>query len=307
MKGYFSRNLLGALLVTMFVSLQAWAEEAMKPFILGNTPAGDRAQVAEAVEAALTAQGFTVVGKYSPYTNATIIAVTNDELKAAAAKNEFGGYAAAQRVTVTEAGGKIQVAYTNPTYMAAAYRMKTDLSAVKGKMEAALGKQADYGSADGVTEKKLRKYKYMIGMERFDSLDKHLLTEYPSHQEALKAVDDGLAAKRGGVEKVYRVDVPGKDETIFGVWIKDGEGGDKHIMDRIDFADVKSTPHLPYEVLVSGNNVYHLFARFRIAINFPDLSMMGSNSFMSIMSAPGAIQKSLTAAVSAPAAEKKGQ
>jgi len=75
-------------------------------------------------------------------------------------------------------------------------------------------------------------------------------------------------------------------------------------MDYIDFADVKSTAHLPYEVLVSGNRVYHLFARFRIAISFPDLSMMGSNSFMSIMSAPGAIKDALTETVT-PAAEKK--
>jgi hypothetical protein len=73
-------------------------------------------------------------------------------------------------------------------------------------------------------------------------------------------------------------------------------------MDYIDFADIKSTAHLPYEILVSGNKVYHLYARFRIAIDFPDLSMMGSNSFMSIMSAPGAIKDSLTETV---AAEKK--
>jgi hypothetical protein len=64
-------------------------------------------------------------------------------------------------------------------------------------------------------------------------------------------------------------------------------------MDYIDFGDVKSTAHLPYEILVSGNKVYHLYARFRIAISFPDLSMMGSNSFMSIMSAPGAIKDAL--------------
>ena len=55
----------------------------------------------------------------------------------------------------------------------------------------------------------------------------------------------------------------------------------------------KSTAHLPYEVLVSGNKVYALYARFRIAINFPDLSMMGANSFMNIMDAPEAIRKAL--------------
>ena len=68
---------------------------------------------------------------------------------------------------------------------------------------------------------------------------------------------------------------------------------DRFIMSEIDFHDVKSTAHLPYEVLVSGNKVYALYARFRIAINFSDLSMMGKNSFMNIMSSPNAIKDAL--------------
>ena len=65
---------------------------------------------------------------------------------------------------------------------------------------------------------------------------------------------------------------------------------DRFIMSEIDFRDIKSTAHLPYEVLVSGNKVYALYARFRIAISFPDLSMMGKNSFMNIMKTPDAIR-----------------
>jgi hypothetical protein len=42
--------------------------------------------------------------------------------------------------------------------------------------------------------------------------------------------------------------------------------------------------------------VYTLPAEFRIAISFPDLSMMGSNSFASIMCAPNAIKTALTKA-----------
>lgn len=59
------------------------------------------------------------------------------------------------------------------------------------------------------------------------------------------------------------------------------------------FKELKSTPHLPYEMLVADNKVYALYARFRIAINFPDLSMMGDNSFMRIKPAPEAIRKAL--------------
>jgi hypothetical protein len=73
--------------------------------------------------------------------------------------------------------------------------------------------------------------------------------------------------------------------------------GDNYIMEKIDFKKLKSTGHLPYEIVISKGTVYALPAEFRIAISFPDLSMMGDNSFMSIMCAPLAIQEALTTAV----------
>lgn len=74
---------------------------------------------------------------------------------------------------------------------------------------------------------------------------------------------------------------------------------DQYIMSVIDFGDLKGTAHLPYEILVSDKKVYALYARFRIAISYPDLKMMGSNSFMNIMEAPEAIRKALKKTVSA--------
>jgi hypothetical protein len=65
-------------------------------------------------------------------------------------------------------------------------------------------------------------------------------------------------------------------------------------MTEIDFKPIRSTGHLPYEILVTGSEVEALHARFRIAMNFPDLSMMGANSFMNIMPSPDAIMESLT-------------
>jgi len=80
------------------------------------------------------------------------------------------------------------------------------------------------------------------------------------------------------------------------------EGGNKYmddnfIMTEIDFKETRSTAHLPYEVLVNGGDIEALHARFRIAMNFPDLSMMGANSFMNIMPSPDAIKEALTKAV----------
>jgi len=68
---------------------------------------------------------------------------------------------------------------------------------------------------------------------------------------------------------------------------------DKFIMSTIDFQPLKSTAHLPYEVIVKGKKVYAFSAKFRIALSFPDLSMMGDNSFMKIKACPGAIESVL--------------
>jgi hypothetical protein len=283
--------LLSALL--LFGIGNAMAEDViLKPFVLASKGAGTVAEKTEQAKAALIAGGFAVVGSYSPYTDANILIVTNDDLKKNAADSEHGGFGAIQRVAVTKVRDEVQVSYTNPVYMASGYRMKGDLSGVAAGLAKALGKIEEFG-AKGMTAKQARKYHYMMGMEYFDEPD--VLAEYASYEEAVQAVDAKLSANKNGVTKVYRVDVPGKQESVFGVALKGATEADKYMDDRfimseIDFRDIKSTAHLPYEVLVSGNKVYALYARFRIAINFPDLSMMGKNSFMNIMKTPEAIR-----------------
>ncbi|MGA7748857.1 MAG: hypothetical protein WCA63_01790, partial [Gallionella sp.] len=246
--------------------------------------------------AALLAGGFTVVGDFFPYPDADILIVTNDDLKKIAAGSEYGGFGAVQRVSITKAYDGVQVSYTNPVYMANAYRMQGDLSNVAAALAAALGRVEEFGSKQGMTAKQARKYHYMIGMEYFTDLD--VLAEYPSYEEAVQSVDAKLTANKNGVNKVYRIDIPGKQESVFGVAMKGPTEAEKYMDDRfimseIDFRELKSTAHLPYEVLISGNKVYAMHARFRIAINFPDLSMMGKNSFMNIMKTPDAIRDAL--------------
>ncbi len=274
-------------------------DEILKPFVLASKGPGTVEEKTAAAKAALTANGFTVVGAYAPYPDAEIIVVTSDELKRNAAQSEHGGFGAIQRVAITKVKGEIQTSYTNPVYMANVYRMKGDLRSVRSKLETALGKVEDFG-AEGMTAAKARKYHYMIGMEYFD--EPSLLASYNSHEEAVAAVEKGLAAGRGGVTKVYRVDVPGTQEVVFGVGMKGGTEAqkymdDKFIMNEIDFRDIRSTAHLPYEVLVSGKDIFALYARFRIAIDFPNLSMVGKNSFVNIMKSPEAIRKALQQAV----------
>ncbi len=287
--------LTAALSLLLFSAVSA--AEGIKPFFLAGIQGGDMASVVTATKQKLANGGFEVVGEYSPYAGVTIIGVTNDELKKVAGETEFGVYGVVQRVTISKgADGKMQVAYTNPTYMAHAYRMKGDLANVTAALNKTLGMQKPYGSEKGKTADKLRDYQYKWLMPYF--YDRLEVASYRSYDAAIKGVEEALAAGKGGAKKVYRVDLAGKEATLFGVAMTTSSfeecAGDEFIMKKIDFKDIKSTGHLPYDVVVKGKNAYILPAEFRIAISFPDLSMMGSNSFASIMCAPTAIEKTLT-------------
>lgn len=278
-------------------SLTLQADDKFKPFVLASNNAGDLAKKITTTKSALTKAGFEIAGEYSPYEGTHIIVVTNDLLKKAAATHKRAGYVVAQRVALTTLKDKIQISYTNPVYMAAAYHVKTDISAVNDQLSKALGHEKMFGPAEGLTLKEAGSYHYMFGMEYFT--DPTLLAEHPDKQIAIKKVEKSLAAHKGGAFKVYRIDIPGTNQTLFGVGLKAPKKNgnenmdDKYIMSEIDFKPLRSSAHLPYELLVRGGKVEALYARFRIAINFPDLSMMGAHSFMNIMAAPGAINETL--------------
>ncbi|HEX9050612.1 MAG TPA: hypothetical protein VF841_08785 [Anaeromyxobacter sp.] len=289
-----SKKLASFAALALAAGLAGAAEPRLKPFVLSSRGPGEPAKVADETRAKLEAAGFEVAGRYAPYDGAIVLAVTSADLRAAAAQQRFGAYAAVQRVTVTRVGDEVQVAFTNPVYMAAGYRLKADLAPVSARLAQALGKIEEYGSKDGKSAKDLRGYHYMMSMPYFD--DPWKLATYPSQAEALAAVEAGLAARKGKTKQVYRVEVS-PDETLFGVGLADGCGADANVMKEIDFNPVRSTGHLPYEVLVSKGEVYALHAKFRIALNFTDLSMMGDHSFMRIRCAPDSIERALKQAV----------
>lgn len=270
------------------------ADQLLKPYLLGYRGAGTIEAKLPAVKAGIEQKGFQVVGEYAPFKGAHVIVATSDALKAAAAKSVFGAYGAVVRIAVTDTGKELQVAATNPRYFAAAYRMKDGLEDAATALEQAIGKTAEFGSKEGMTAANLRKYHYMVMMPYFD--DPVKIASFPSHDEALAAVEAGLAAKKGGASKVYRVDVPGKKESVFGAAIAEGEGADGAIMKIIDIGELKHTPHLPYEMVVSDGAVYMLHGKFRIALDFPDLTM---GTFMKISGAPSAIEEKLREATGA--------
>jgi len=275
-------------LFTLF-GMSAAEDELLKPYVFASAEASSLDKKTGEVKAAVVEQGFQVVGEYSPFKGANVIVVTSDALKKNAARSDFGSYGAIMRISLTEKkGGDIEVAYTNPLYYAQAYRMKDPLSDVAAALEKAIGKKSVFGSQKGIKASKLRSYHYMVMMPYFD--DQVRLGSFGSQEEALKTIEANLAARKGGSSKVYRVDLPDKKESVIGVSITEGEGADKTIMPVIDIADPKHTAHLPYEMVVSNGKVYMLHGKFRIALDFPDLTM---GTFMKISGAPSAIEARL--------------
>ena len=301
--------LLSILLLTFGLLSEARAE-VLKPFVLGKTPSsfknflkdpGSMADVAEHTKAQLTEQGFTVVGSYMPYPNATVICASHPDISAAATKAQNGGFGAAQRVAITEVDGKLQITYVNPAYLGTAYGLGK-LETVSEKLTAALGHEQEFG-AEGVSEEKLGpgKYHYKIMMPYFGDVD--VLNTYADYQTAVQTVEANLAAGKGGTVKVYRIDLPGSEVSVFGIGIIEGDGPDsgdkdtdKEIMDIIDYQEIRSTAYLPYELMVQGNQAIALRGRYRIAVHFPDTPMTGAHGFTKIMSSPGGIKKALEAA-----------
>lgn len=311
MKFSFRKNLINSILLFVAICLgvisnaSAASDKLYKPFVMAKTPAGDMKAVTALTKSTLTKAGFQIVGSHSPYKGAHIFSVTNNDILNIVKNEKAGAFCAVQRVTVADAKGKVQVSFTNPEYMAYSCRFNNNLKSVRSQLVTALGYEKDFG-AEGLTEKKLRKYNYAWGMEEFDEPD--LLAEYGSYKQAVAAVEKGLKTNKVGSYKVYRVDIPGKNMTVFGVGLKSPKminkfQDDGYIMSVIDFEKDKHLGHLPHEIVVNGDVVEALNARFRIAINFPDLSMAGENSFMNIMGAPGGIQQALTAVAGGAAEE----
>lgn len=292
------------LMMAMLFTASVVADDTYhKPFIVASAGPGTLAEQTQSTVEALEAAGFEVAGQYSPVEGTNIVVVTNDELKKIASVSDRGGYAAGQRVSISEAGDNIEVGYMNPIYIQYGYRLKGDMQPVYDALVESLGKTDACGAAGKkMTAKKLGKYHYMMGMQYFDDPSK--LGSFDSYEAAIAAVEEGLAKPDDALTQVYRIDIPGKEQTVFGVGMKktgedDADLDSEFQMGVVDFEGCKKRAYFPYEVLVDGNKVEALHMRFRMALHFPNLSMMGEHGFTKLMSAPGVIEKELEKMVGA--------
>lgn len=297
-------NIRRFLLLLLFSCVAAAAEEpTYQPFVLASvSDAGLEAQTSSTIEA-LEAAGFTLAGRYSPIDDANVLVVTNPALLAAAAVSAKGGYGAGERISVSLRDGKTEVAFVNPLYIQHAYRMDTDMQEIYNLLSATLGNVESFGAEKKMTAKKLAGYHYKPLMPYFD--DPMKLGSFDSHEAAVAAVEKGLAAEGDALTQIYRIDVPGKDQTVFGVGMKatsdakaEVDIDETHQLAIVDFEGHCKAAYFPYEILVAGNDVEALPMKFRMAVHFPDLSMMGAHGFTKLMSSPGATEDAFKALVS---------
>lgn len=261
----------------------------LKPFTLAKIYKNiNHIRVESHVKKQLAAAGFKVVGTYEPYKTAKVIIVTNTTLLKTAAKSKFGGFGAGIRISITQKGKDVQVSHNNPTYMAIAYSMNSHHSSIRQKLAKTLGYVKDFGGK-GIASNELAEYNYAFGLEGFNGFMD--LAKHKSHKAALKAVEAGFARGLKNMQKVYRIDIPGKKQSIFGISLKNDQKdqkflNDQFVMDIIDNKELRRSAHLPYELMVIGKRVIVMHPHYRLAINFPDLRMFGKHSFGKLMDLP---------------------
>ncbi len=287
----------GLAAVTLMAAAASATADEYRPFVLAWTDGGAGvSEVADEARERLEGADFEILGEYDVTDSARVLVATSDDLLEAAASHDRAAYIAPMRVGITEVDGEVQVSYTHPVYFQHAYRVEVPLDGVASTLEDALGAEETFGHEDGKDADDLDRYRYAFGMERFDA--PYDLGSHGSTAAALEQLEGGLSARAGGVSEIYRVEIPGTDTTVVGVAVRAEDGAhedatDRNALETVDVGDRRHTAYVPYEILVRDGEVEALHMRYRMALHFPDLSMLGSNSFIQLRNAPDRLERSL--------------
>jgi len=274
-----------------------WAGTGERPYRLVSKSDLPLDTLFARVENTLQDNDFEVLGSYIPAQDSTrrVLVFTAPELlEAVAATKGLRGFASALRLGFIGTAGQTEVSLTNPVYWGNAYFQKQYpevehlIIILEKRLSSALdvipGRSAEaFGSEEGFTAAELRKYHYMFGMEYFQDVVE--LAEYPDFESGKRIIESKLADD-SNLDLVYALAIPGTELKLYGIKLG-GETGEAHFLPIIDIGQPRHTAFLPYEILLDGNRAVMLHGRYRIALSFPDLTMI---TFSKIMSTPGDIE-----------------
>ncbi|MDP3699388.1 MAG: hypothetical protein Q8R72_00620 [Hylemonella sp.] len=286
------------LIASLLFLLAASNALALAPYVRGaKLPAAELPALMATVEQKLQAAGLTVIGRHLPKgipSNATIVVTDPGILDAIGKVGGSAITAAALRVGVQADGS---VSYMNPEYWHRAFvrkkygQVEAAVKAAQVRLAQALGEGAAFGG--DVAADDLASYRYMFGMERFDTNSE--LAQHASFDEALARVRANLAQGTADTGKVYEVVMAEQKIAVLGVAMNSADSGEGWWVNKIEGS--AHVAALPYEIFIVDNKVYALYARFRIALAWPELGM---GQFMRIMGAPNAIQDIMTRVATKP-------
>lgn len=271
---------------------------ALAPFYQMGTLGSDLNKATDKVKAGLVDNGFEVIGEYNPgaFGDWYVLVYTSTDLKGLAlGLDERSALASALKVGFIKKNSVWEVYAQNPEYLFhATFRkqMNTGLinsgaAGLNKKALDALGSVFPSKKAYGgdVSASDLHKYHYMFGMPYFS--DPVELNEFDSFDQGVKRIRQNLNKQLGATVKVYEIVDAKKEIAVFGVGLLDKEDGEA------SFLKIIGPEHLaamPYEIILEGKEATCLHGRYRLALNWPELTM---GTFTKIMSTPGYISSTL--------------
>ncbi len=285
------------LLLTVLASFAVGsAQTSYSPYYKVSTTNMSVDQAMEKVSKALIQKGFEILGVYHPMGKSTlgVVAFTRDDLKSSVIPlRERGIHAAVLRAGFVSKAGKTTISFTNPDYFNLAYlqddaKKVKNLRSISSQVKSvfrSMGSLKGFGGSE--TAKKLKKYRYMVGMEGFRNPIE--LQSFSSFRTGVAKIQSDLKRKENNCRLIYSIIDEKNKVAIFGIGLMDREKGEPHFLPIIGEDHVAG---LPYEIVLQGKEATMLHGRFRIALHWPELTM---GTFSKIMSTPGAIKDLLKA------------
>ncbi len=279
-----TRHWIGLLCIALCVPLSVQAQDTapLQPFVLAATaPAGPSSEVPE-LRRKLAGEAFEVLAEHVPLGTHRVLILTHADLLRAAAETPRAGYAAVVRVAISRQGDEIEISFTNPVYLAAAFGLTDDLMAMHDALVRALGFERYFGSEDGLSRAQLDGYNRVFGGPEFDDpLD---FTAHPNQTLAVLDVERRLNKNNLGFYLIYRIDVPDSEATLFGFGFRPGadefEGFRQPVLtDLLGHARPARAATLPLELLVHSGQVETLNPKFRWPLFRPDMPLFGDDGY----------------------------